>query len=66
MSKKRNGSKDGEDDEKVEVVEKGPCQDCYRIDWEYAHRDESGKFFKCDKCHVWDSEQGRMVPRVLH
>ena len=68
--KKKNDAENpdgkGKGDDGVEVVEKGPCQDCYRTDWEYAHRNDSGEFLKCDKCHIWDSNLGAMKPRVLH
>lgn len=62
--KKKDSWKDN--DEEVEVVEKGPCQDCLSSDWEYAHRNEKGEFVRCNKCHVWDANVGAMKPRVLH
>lgn len=67
MKKKKDqdGLQDRESSD-VEVVDKGPCQDCYRSDWEYAHRNDQGEFIKCDKCHIWDSNIGAMKPRVLH
>jgi hypothetical protein len=68
MKKKKDqdGLQDGKANDGVEVVDKGPCQDCYRTDWEYAHRNDLGEFIKCDKCHIWDSNIGAMKPKVLH
>jgi len=67
---KKKNDKDGlnpeGEPEAVEVVDKGPCQDCFRTDWEYAHRDSDGNFNKCDKCHYWNHNEKAMRPRVIH
>ena len=54
------------DDDDIEVVEKTPCQDCYRIDWEFAHKDEHGNICKCDRCHALDKKTGEYKPKTLH
>lgn len=58
--------KDEEDMTWIHIKTRNACVDCGSHYWSKSCINDVGHYCKCDKCHVWDDEKQKLVPRFLN